>query len=63
MSLESEKNVTELSIAPDGRVYVHGTSRQVLEVLEALDPRDVRVRIMLEHVREMEKQVETRTLR
>jgi hypothetical protein len=55
VSVDSENNVMELSIAPDGRVFVHGTSRAVLEVLEVLDPHDVRVKVMLQYVREMEK--------
>ena len=62
MSAEDERDVTELSIAPDGRVFVHGTSRTILEVLEVLDPRDVRVKVMLEHVREIEKLNEVKVL-
>jgi hypothetical protein len=48
--LDNEKNVTELSIAPDGRVFAFGTSKAILEVLKALRPDDVRVCALLNHV-------------
>jgi len=46
--------MTELTIGPDGRVYVFGTSRRVLEILEALQPRDLKLRRLLTHVRGLE---------
>lgn len=52
--LEDEKSITELTIAPDGRIFVFGTSRPILEVLEALQPRDAKLRRLLEHVRQLE---------
>lgn len=52
--LDSEKNITELTIAPDGRVFAFGTSRPILEVLEALQPRDEKLQRLLEHVRRLE---------
>ena len=51
--LDNENNVTDLTIAPDGRVFAFGTSRSVLEVLAALRPDDERVRALLSHVRSM----------
>jgi hypothetical protein len=33
---EDEASITEISILPDGRVYLFGTSQQVLEVLHAI---------------------------
>jgi hypothetical protein len=51
---DDETGVTELTIAPDGRVFVFGTSRPILEVLEALQPRDAKLRNLLEHVRQLE---------
>lgn len=36
---EDETTMTEITIQPDGRVYVFGTSRQVLDVLADLNPR------------------------
>lgn len=53
-SLDNEKNTTELTIAPDGRVFVFGTSRPILEILAALQPADEKVRRLLEHVRARE---------
>ena len=53
-SLVNEKNTTELTIAPDGRVFVFGTSRPILEILAALQPTDPKVRRLLEHVRALE---------
>ena len=57
-SLDNEKNITELTIAPDGRVFVFGTSRRVLEVLESLQPGDARVHRLLQHVRRLESRNE-----
>jgi hypothetical protein len=48
---EDETLVTDITIGPDGRVFVFGTSRPVLEVLEALNPADPRLRRLLEQVR------------
>ena len=53
-ALDIEKNTTELTIAPDGRVFAFGTSRSILEVLAALQPADEKVRRLLEHVRALE---------
>ena len=53
-SLDNEKNISELTIAPDGRVFVFGTSRPILEVLEPLQPRDKKLQRLLEHVRRLE---------
>lgn len=49
-------NTAELTIAPDGRVFVFGTSRPILEVLESLQPQDQRLRRLLAHVRALEQQ-------
>jgi hypothetical protein len=35
-----ETNVTELEIAPDGRVYVFGASPEIMEILETLREQD-----------------------
>jgi hypothetical protein len=42
--------VTEITIRPDGRVFVFGTSRDVLEVLRAVNPRDPKLRRLIAHV-------------
>lgn len=52
--LQDETTITEITIQPDGRLYVFGTSRQVLELLDDLRPRDVRLQRLLGHVRAME---------
>jgi len=49
-----ETLTTELTIAPDGRVYVFGTSREMLEVLETLKPHDPKLQRLLARVREIE---------
>ena len=49
--MEDETRITEITIQPDGRVYVFGTSRQVLEVLEALHPGDEKLLRLLGHIR------------
>ncbi|HEY8749708.1 MAG TPA: hypothetical protein VIM11_17125 [Tepidisphaeraceae bacterium] len=40
---DDETSITEITIQPDGRIYVFGTSRQVLEVLQVLNPGDARL--------------------
>ena len=57
--LDNEKNVSELSISPDGRVFAFGASRGVLEVLSALEPHDQRIRRMLDRVRGRESSAPT----
>jgi hypothetical protein len=54
--VEEESLLTELTIMPDGRVYVFGASRRMLDVLESLQPDDSRIATLLAHVRETEKQ-------
>jgi hypothetical protein len=53
--LEDETQITEITVEPDGRVYVFGTSRRVLEVLEVLRPDDQRLQRLLGHVRQLEQ--------
>ena len=57
VELDIEKDMTELTIGADGRVFAFGTSRGVLEVLCAVAPQDQRVRRMLEQVRAREARV------
>jgi hypothetical protein len=49
--LQDETTITEISIQPDGRLYVFGTSRRVLELLEGLRPNDARLGRLLRQVR------------
>lgn len=51
---DTESTMTEITIQPDGRLYVFGTSRQVLDILEELRPKDVQLGRLLRQVREME---------
>lgn len=41
MEPDDETAVSEITIQPDGRVFVLGASRQVLEILGVLNPEDV----------------------
>jgi len=44
MEPDDEAAVSEITILPDGRVFVLGASRQVLEVLETVNPEDTVIR-------------------
>lgn len=48
--IEEQSQITELSIGADGRVYVFGLSRKVLEILAVLQPDDSRVQQLLRRV-------------
>jgi hypothetical protein len=52
--IEDETTLTEITIQPDGRVYIFGTSRQVLDILVDLDPRSARLRRLLGEVKRYE---------
>ena len=52
IDLSDEDRMTEITIAPDGRVFVFGLSREALEVLSELGPGDAHARRLLQHVRE-----------
>jgi hypothetical protein len=49
--LQDETDVSEITIQPDGRIYVFGASRQVLELLETLNPVDRKLQRVLEVTR------------
>ncbi len=36
MNADDEVNITDIELMPDGRIYVFGTSLEVLDVLDAL---------------------------
>ena len=40
---EDETDLTEITIQPDGRIYVFGASRQVVQMLWKLSPADQRL--------------------
>jgi len=52
-AVDDETHVTEISIGPDGRVYVFGLSRPVLEILATLQPDDAKLARLLKHVRDV----------
>jgi len=54
-AIEDETQVTELTIMPDGRVFVFGTSRQILEILHELDPHDEKLNRVLARARDIEQ--------
>ena len=45
-----ETNLTELEIGPDGRVYVFGASREVLQILDALRNQDESIHRRLDRI-------------
>lgn len=47
---DDQTHVTDITIQPDGRIYVFGTSRPILDVLKILQPRDGRLKRLCEHV-------------
>jgi hypothetical protein len=46
--VDDETLMSEITIQPDGRLYVFGTSREVLEVLDLLCPGDAHVARLLD---------------
>ena len=53
--LQDETDVSEITIQPDGRVFVFGASRQVLELLESLSPTDQKLRRVVEEIRNLQR--------
>jgi len=49
MEPDHETAISEITILPDGRVFVLGASHEVLEILEALNPGDAGLKRRLEH--------------
>jgi hypothetical protein len=54
---EEEQEMTEITIYPDGRVFVFGMSVSVLEILNHLQPHDERLRRLVEQSRQVNQQV------
>jgi hypothetical protein len=40
MDLDDETTITEITLQPDGRIFVFGLSREVLAILQDLCPAD-----------------------
>ena len=58
-NFEQESAMTEITILPDGRVFVFGTSRPILEVLHQLEPNSPKLLRLLQQVRDMENNLFT----
>jgi len=50
-TVRDESAITEISIAPDGRVYVFGASAEVLEVMAGIAPGDRLLAQRIRHAR------------
>lgn len=48
-----ETLISQITIQPDGRVYVFGASREILELLGAINPGDRRVGLLLSRLRDV----------
>ena len=57
-SLEEEASISEITIMPDGRVYVFGMSDRVLEILGSLNILDAELGLRLKHLSNLEPQTE-----
>jgi hypothetical protein len=49
-----EAMITEITIAPDGRVFVFGLSRGVLEMLASIQPENQKLSRLWQHVRQFD---------
>lgn len=50
-SADEETPITEITIAPDGRIYVFGASAEVLEVMGSLDSQNAELRKRIDESR------------
>jgi hypothetical protein len=57
MTDDLETAISEITILPDGRVYVFGMSRQVLEVLQSFATDDARLHRLHEQLQRLESTV------
>jgi hypothetical protein len=55
---DDETSITEITLQPDGRVYVFGTSRQVLAILQNLSPKDEKLFRLLSHMQSLDVRAE-----
>lgn len=53
-AIKDETTLTEITIQPDGRVYIFGTSRQVLDILVDLNPHSPWLKQLMGQVRSIE---------
>jgi hypothetical protein len=57
MTEDLETAISEITILPDGRVYVFGLSRQILEVLQSFPTDDARLHRLHEELQRLESKV------
>jgi hypothetical protein len=50
---DGETSISEISIAPNGRIYVFGASYEVLQLLEGLASRDSELVARMAHLRSL----------
>ncbi|HZZ41766.1 MAG TPA: hypothetical protein VFE58_02415 [Tepidisphaeraceae bacterium] len=46
--------ITEITIQPDGRIYVQGLSRDLIQILATLQPDDPHIQNLLQHLQNLE---------
>lgn len=47
MQADDETSITDIEIGPDGRIYIFGASREILELLQDLGFADEHLRVRL----------------
>ena len=52
---DEESAITEITIAPDGRIFVFGLSRPVIDILDRLHPNDSRLKQLVHRVCHLER--------
>ena len=50
-----ETDMTEITIQPDGRIYVFGASLPVLQILQSLQPNDPRISAILRQAKPIQE--------
>ncbi|HEX2970881.1 MAG TPA: hypothetical protein VHP11_01025 [Tepidisphaeraceae bacterium] len=55
---EDAGRICQITIRPDGRLYVFGICREVLDILESLGSNDPKLQRVLEQVRQTERNTE-----
>ena len=55
--LQDETTVTDITIGADGRIFVFGTSRQVIELLADFQPGNARLGVLLNCLRTQERNI------
>ena len=58
-----ETNLSEITIQPDGRVYVFGASLPILQILQSLQPKDPRVAAILRQANPAKKMLDSQEAR